>query len=220
MSTADHMSLSKRISIQWSDNEPVENTDTLVLTSPGRHYVDIRLVKGSAQDIEWAFCGRTTSNGATTTYTHEIDSSGQSIDDSGHFEQMPTDDIKETGSMVNPESGVIEGYCEIWRRMDPRHAKLMPRGNKDLSNITYQVLEKWKGDTLVGKIVRVGSWIQGIRKDPDINYLRGYYAIPGTEATFVASRGTFNPQLLSNKIYPLQTPLAEGWTVQESSAKK
>ena len=48
------MSVSVREYIRWlPDGPPTENTDTLVLTSPGRRFVDIRMLlrKGDASAV-------------------------------------------------------------------------------------------------------------------------------------------------------------------------
>jgi hypothetical protein len=50
---------STRISIQWADQPPAEETDTLVLTFP-RHYLDLRVYRsGHPQEgtIQWAQAG-------------------------------------------------------------------------------------------------------------------------------------------------------------------
>lgn len=215
------MSLTKRVSIQWSDQKPSENTDTLVLTSPGKHYVDIRLRKNSTQEIEWAFCGQTKTSGQTTVYTHDIDSKGQSCEDSGHFEQLSSGDLKETGSMFNSATQRVEPYIEVWRRTDPESSELVPRGNKVLSNVVFQVLEKKKGQDLVGKIVRVGKWIQGVEKDgSNFKFFRGCYEDGHEAATILASYGLFNEQLFNIMVHPPMTTLTGSWVVQQSSAQQ
>ncbi|KAK7753478.1 hypothetical protein SLS62_004553 [Diatrype stigma] len=87
-------SISIREYIRWLPSPPSENTSTLVLTSPGRRYVDIRMLLpppgtkttnegGSADEsdetIEWAFAGTSSSeiraNGIKhSTWRHFVDS--------------------------------------------------------------------------------------------------------------------------------------------------
>ncbi|KAJ9129642.1 hypothetical protein NKR19_g10267, partial [Coniochaeta hoffmannii] len=71
--------VSIRTSIQWKPDPPSEPTSTLVLTSPGRHFVDVRILLPldsslplSPEKLDWAFAGTSTStplppSSATTT---------------------------------------------------------------------------------------------------------------------------------------------------------
>jgi len=51
------MSLSTRISIAWPpDIPPSENTDTLVLSFPSSHFIDLRPLK-SSNGLDWGMAG-------------------------------------------------------------------------------------------------------------------------------------------------------------------
>ena len=51
------MSLSTRISISWPPNIPAkEPTETLVLTFPSNHFIDLRPLK-SSNDLDWGMAG-------------------------------------------------------------------------------------------------------------------------------------------------------------------
>ncbi|EMR68604.1 hypothetical protein UCREL1_4382 [Eutypa lata UCREL1] len=72
-------SISIREYIRWLPDPPSENTSTLVLTSPGRRFVDIRMLKtakgggGGGEkeetEIEWAFAGTSSSSEETRAET-------------------------------------------------------------------------------------------------------------------------------------------------------
>lgn len=148
------MGATRRISIAWKGAEPSEPTDTMVLTSLDKHYVDIRLDKETG-NLEWGFCGRAQSTGSVTAYSHEFDSRGYTDSDQGNFTVLSNGDLKEDGEMLNPATGAIEPYIEIWRPLDA--------GPGDI-----RVLQSSHG-----KIVRVGRWLQAIWLEGEsIKYVR------------------------------------------------
>jgi hypothetical protein len=179
------MSLSKRVGLQWEDGDLQEHTNTYVVTSLEKHFVDIRLHKpGSSHELpfEWAFCGvahpveqGSRPNLSIVTYTHDIDSRYIAArvanqenpeqylsPDTGRFKPADENGIeRETGQMLNPTSGRIENYVELWQHMDPLSGEpINPHRGSDEFEIT--VLATVPGQGFKGKIVRVGNFIQGI----------------------------------------------------------
>lgn len=124
------MSISTRVSIAWPPEfPPEETTDTLVLSFPSGYFIDLRFVRNASQEtLEWGFAGRMETSGNTTTFIHMIDSrvpqDPLSVQDSGQFEILPNGDERETGEMLNPVTGRMMAYEEIWR-------KLAASGSKD-----------------------------------------------------------------------------------------
>lgn len=170
------MSLTTRVSIQWGDNPPEEPTDTLVITSLEKHYVDIRALAKSTNvasqkefPFDWAFCGQVVEGEDNQfTYTHDIDSrclqgTGKPDEvDSGNVEILPNGDEKETGQMFNPDSGRVEQFVEVWRPLDSNKSTRTPQPKNLASDITVIVVATVDGQNANGKLVRVGNWMQGI----------------------------------------------------------
>ncbi|KAF3903548.1 hypothetical protein AA313_de0201969 [Arthrobotrys entomopaga] len=135
------MSISTRISIAWGPSfTHSEPTDTLVLSGK-THFVDQRLLKPdnntpTPPTVSWAFAGTNTSqpilntlNHRKSVWTHLVSSvpfaKGERPKDEGILRPHPDhpDDPEvwlETGSMVNPETGVVTEYEEVWRDREPR----------------------------------------------------------------------------------------------------
>ncbi|KAI5812478.1 hypothetical protein BZA77DRAFT_286322 [Pyronema omphalodes] len=149
------MSISHRISIRWLPTPASEPHSVLVLTSPERRYVDLRLTlspSGNTESLYWGFAGQSfypTPNSGR--WEHFIDSrSDEPGCDEGSLEVLKNGDVLEKGRMVDfeePEKGVRE-YEEVWRD---------------------EVLDKDKRvaivlDTQDGRMVRVGGWVQAVLK--------------------------------------------------------
>lgn len=128
--------------IQGND-DPEENTSTLVLTSPSGLFVDLRIVADCMPDadpenfstnttiqqrtqnlgaIDWAFAGRSLRQPARpdgvmqACWIHWVDSrtvDALSVHDSGLCRPLPNGDELEWGEMQDP-TGVMRPYEEIW----------------------------------------------------------------------------------------------------------
>ncbi|KAK0216042.1 hypothetical protein IW262DRAFT_1276706 [Armillaria fumosa] len=112
-------SISYRDSIRWLPDEASEPSDTVVLSSPKSNvFVDVRFIKGT-KDLDWAFAGyRSVLGPNATQFVHLIDSrtlDALSVDDRGTNSALPDGRTLETGEMVNPATGNITAYEEIWR---------------------------------------------------------------------------------------------------------
>ncbi|KAK6519184.1 hypothetical protein TWF281_003873 [Arthrobotrys megalospora] len=128
------MSISLRLGIAWApDFKTSEPTDTLVLTG-NTYFVDQRLfpqLTPSPSPVSWAFAGTRSSQpvpnkpGYTKcSWTHLVSSVPFSKDEKptdegilGPHPTWPDNPIfaLETGSMVNPDTGVMTEYKEYWQ---------------------------------------------------------------------------------------------------------
>lgn len=134
--------------MQWLPEPESEPTSTYVMTSPGLHFVDIRILNSSypidsthsqklyEEVFDWVLTG--TEQEVTGTneikFVLEIDSlevgeakkankplsECRRPTDLGFFHSIPnSEDRKETGNMLNPSTGKKQDYVEVWRSLDP-----------------------------------------------------------------------------------------------------
>lgn len=121
-------SVSRRISLRFTPHPPTsEPTSTLVLNGGGKTnlFTDFRPYVEDPTSCEWAFAGekRYLADGKCQ-WTHVVDSrhpeairdgAQPEIADVGHCQLLPNGDELETGAMLNPASGHVEPYEEVWR---------------------------------------------------------------------------------------------------------
>ncbi|EME76932.1 uncharacterized protein MYCFIDRAFT_111364, partial [Pseudocercospora fijiensis CIRAD86] len=183
---------SKRQWIRWESDhhppsQPHEPTNTLVLTSPGSRFVDIRILNSGHSDpeipqlardaailpsshLDWAFAGTSTSEilptgGTKSTWTHFVDSRHpdvSKVSDSALMFPQPNGQglTLESGSMLNVSTNQIEKYEEMWLEIPPRTTN---KSNKTAENVEVVVLELWDDEAGTrGMVVRVGSFCQGV----------------------------------------------------------
>ncbi|KAK1706339.1 hypothetical protein BDP67DRAFT_476512 [Colletotrichum lupini] len=135
-------SISFREHIRWIPDEASEPTSTIVLTSPQRRFVDLRILKQTptvdgVQDthgierLEWGIAGtsssstRTDDQGAEVRHSrweHWIDSrttEPENAADEGDMYEQPDGLTLEKGRMVNPATGAETDYEELWRDVEP-----------------------------------------------------------------------------------------------------
>lgn len=129
--------------IRWGTDPPSEPTSTLVLTSPNRYFVDIRVLKTALarsrdkyidephslerEHLDWAIGGTSASTQRTrpdgsrvshSVFTHWVDSRTthpENATDEGDMLPQPDGTTLETGRMLNPVTGVESDYEELWR---------------------------------------------------------------------------------------------------------
>ncbi|KAJ7058269.1 hypothetical protein C8F01DRAFT_991326 [Mycena amicta] len=125
--------ISFRQSIRWLPDVASEPTQTIVLTGLKTGvFLDVRFEKETGK-LDWAFAGyRTTERPNVTKFQHCIDSRtavscirllflltrGQTpldVVDIGHNQPLPDGCTLEAGEMVNPATGILTRYEEIWR---------------------------------------------------------------------------------------------------------
>ncbi|KAM0324879.1 hypothetical protein ACHAQA_007845 [Verticillium albo-atrum] len=171
-------SISIREGIRWLPAEMSEPTSTVVLTSPERRFVDIRVLYPAgatpAEDIapierlDWAIAGTSSSTprggpGETHgVWRHWIDSrttATEDLADEGDMAPMDAERTLETGRMVNPDTGIDTPYEEVWR--DPSVSGVEGRKAK------CYVLVWDEGPAARGMVIKLGRWCQGIIRDGD-----------------------------------------------------
>ncbi|KAI1168580.1 hypothetical protein F5B18DRAFT_646367 [Nemania serpens] len=124
------MSISIRDSIRWSPDAASEPTSTVVLTSSGHRFVDIRILKDAGADgssaaagsLDWAFAGTSSSeirDGGRrhSTWRHVVDSrtrAPETVVDEGDIFPQEDGRTLETGRMANPATGKLTDYEEVW----------------------------------------------------------------------------------------------------------
>lgn len=177
-------------SIHLPDKNPLnlpshqfEPTSTLVLASPKRTFVDIRLYKpfrkdspsalpnqGEPHRLEWAFAGHSTSiplpdrddyeDLSHSTWTHWVDSrfpvaSTDIPVDEGDMYPITTDLTLEHGHAFHPALNAVKSHEEMWRDVD---AISTSSGSKVC--IVLRVHDDAAG--VRGVVIRVGQFCQGI----------------------------------------------------------
>ncbi|KAI1331070.1 hypothetical protein F5Y16DRAFT_360452 [Xylariaceae sp. FL0255] len=120
--------------IRWLPDAESEPTSTMVLTSPERRFVDIRILNHdlmqarnpkSLSNLDWAFAGISSSttqpNGTThCKWQHVVDSRTRYnpesivVDEGVIHAPRPDGKSLETGSMINPATGIMTDYEELW----------------------------------------------------------------------------------------------------------
>ncbi|KZT26113.1 hypothetical protein NEOLEDRAFT_1047798, partial [Neolentinus lepideus HHB14362 ss-1] len=106
--------VSTRLHIRFPPAPAYEDTDTLVLTFH-TYYLDLR-VQRTSPGLSWAFAGTLTHPEPNRTiWEHRIDSRAFRGVDAGVSTALDNGDTLEVGEMVNPATGMVEGYEEVWR---------------------------------------------------------------------------------------------------------
>lgn len=194
--------ISTRESIQWLPDEAGERSITVVLSSPGSRFVDLRPIipsivtpEESEFPFEWAFAGYEKGlkdDYSIMEFTHDFfDSSyiykyqlfnkGLSNEkpllkdiaaDIGYFETIGIGKRRETGKMANSANGdKITDYIEIWQSLNP--IKFTPserailhedtdEGTTEYGCYVYDIVGDNNKELYEGRVIRVGSWIQGL----------------------------------------------------------
>ncbi|KAI9833186.1 MAG: hypothetical protein M1819_003809 [Sarea resinae] len=177
-------SISIRRHIRWVPDKASEPTSTLVLTSSTSHFVDVRIFKptsdeepelpnqgGPLERLQWAFAGRSHTDKATkgdgdgddapphAIWEHWVDSNSDSpAADEGDLWTQPNGETLEKGRMVNPDTGRLTDYEELWADAAIQRTGLDPK-----RGCVVLRLEDRKNRAR-GMVIRVGGWCQGIYK--------------------------------------------------------
>lgn len=180
--------------MQWLPDKADEITNTMVFTSPSDHFVDVRIFqknypfigdstnpKKFEEVFEWAMTGVEKPIVGTNKieFVHEINSHCvlKAVEKGVPLEECPSDpdvgaffpiagseDRKETGSMLNPTTGKVGEYVEIWRSLDPNQTRPDSEAREteaDVESAVYQPVTSG----FSGKLIRLGNWVQGILYD-------------------------------------------------------
>lgn len=178
-------SISIRKFIRWLPDEASEPTSTIVVTSPERRFVDIRILHqaadtGQAKETEplpldrldWAIAGTSSSwmrddgQGGQVNrgqWRHWIDSrttKPEDATDEGDNYPQPDGTTLEKGAMVNPDTGLETDYEEVWIDEEPK-----PVGNS--STVRFIVMQVEQPE-LRGSVVRVGHRCQAFLRKRDM----------------------------------------------------
>lgn len=205
------MSMSTRISWQWVPEESEEKSNTLTLTTPNNHFVDIRILKDQYpfakqekypffdKAFQWAMCGIEHPIEGTSKIEFKCEVNSVDIIDSilnkkplddcivppdiGDFSEIEgSDDRRETGQLIHPDTGLSTDYVEIWRSLDPlKHSPTTEvREPKEANeSLNYFVLET-ELSQFKGKLIRIGNWLQAVVYDKHnehipLNMTRNYF---------------------------------------------
>ncbi|KAK4460560.1 protein HRI1 [Cladorrhinum samala] len=210
--------ISIRESIRWLPDPASEPTSTVVLTSPQRRYVDIRILKPRNEDynpaiiplsrLDWAIAGTSSSSDGQTDsatgekyshceWRHWIDSRTLDVTnatDEGDNYSVPGDPslTLEKGRMLNPATGVVTDYEEVWRSEEIKAAApsrdddpALLRGDDREPDPPLCVVMEHHGDESDGKvrrgmIIRLGRYCQTfLRKGTDVFVERNEWAFEG-----------------------------------------
>ncbi|KAI1486128.1 hypothetical protein F5X96DRAFT_656655 [Biscogniauxia mediterranea] len=183
-------SISIRESIRWLPDPASEPTSTVVLTSPGRRFVDIRILRpepGTAEasedflgevppsGLDWAFAGYSQSemrgDGARhCVWRHFVDSRSAVADgvaDEGDMFPRGDGRALETGRMVNPATGRETDYEEVWADVEPRStAEGSSSSSKPLVRcVVLELKNDERGER--GMVVCLGGYCQGVVRKGD-----------------------------------------------------
>ncbi|KAJ7145997.1 hypothetical protein C8R44DRAFT_756301 [Mycena epipterygia] len=167
-------SISFRQSIRWLPDEASEPTQTIVLTAlESGAFLDVRFDKENGK-LDWAFAGYRSSVGPNSTkFTHHIDSrtlNPLDVVDLGTNTPLPDGTTLEVGEMVNPVTGMVTGYEEVWRDEESTTALF-------LRSVTSSVWRASVGDTWQLGLGRSGgefwAW-QAARNGPGEAWRRRY----------------------------------------------
>ncbi|KAH9900443.1 hypothetical protein F4778DRAFT_738967 [Xylariomycetidae sp. FL2044] len=188
-------SISIRESIRWIPEPASEPTSTIVLTSPGRRFVDLRILPAAEDDetnterevglplsrLDWAIAGYSRSesrNGVThSTWEHFVDSRStrpEELTDEGDMFPQGHGRTLEKGRMVNPATGRETDYEEVWLDVDPSPVPEIYEGNLVFSLrepkprcVVLQLQCDERGER--GMVVRLGEYCQGfVRRGDEI----------------------------------------------------
>lgn len=168
---------STRISIQWDEDEEMENTSTWILAASNHLFVDARIDLKTGIP-EWLMTGEEVELPAreghefSIQFKHELDSMNANPDESediADFNTLPSGDRLETGVMLNPASGKMSPYKEVWRTLDP--VKSTPANltryekgadQKPIKSTVWNLSSSANGAS--GRFITIGNFSQGIVK--------------------------------------------------------
>ena len=174
--------ISVRRHIRWPPAPPSEPTSTVVLTSPSRHFVDVRILAPTGpregggdldRRLDWAFAGTSTSRPGQepgtrhAVWKHWVDSNTaepEMVRDEAFVRENcgPGGSELETGRMVNPETGIEAEYEEAWSSLEPL-AELGSKGRPIC--VVLRTRDDERG--VRGMVIRLGQFCQGILRDGD-----------------------------------------------------
>ncbi|WVW83614.1 hypothetical protein I302_105635 [Kwoniella bestiolae CBS 10118] len=206
---------STRVSIAWSGADPIEDTDTLVLTIDG-YSLDLRVFVSGPDEgkIDWSTVAHvgevegSTKENPILKWDHIIDSRPPTdMPDQGKFETLPNGDVIEIGIMHNPKTNLYEDYVETWRRM------------KLPSSSPYVVLESQE-EGVQAYLGRVGEHALGLAKSKDEEYCAWRDRLESGEWKRICEFGSAVEKLLPRLPSDLPVEWSKGETVHLNGDSK
>ncbi|KAI6781457.1 uncharacterized protein J7T54_001419 [Emericellopsis cladophorae] len=201
------MSISLREYIRWLPDDATEPTSTIVVTSPGSHFVDIRALRPASaptdwpspsaetvqltpDQLDWAIAGTSSyeraGNHTRGRWAHWIDSRTTDTDgvaDEGDNHTQPDGTTLEKGVMLNPATGKETEYEELWRDV-----QVLPLSGDKIRSVVVQMD---KGNDTRGSVVLAGQYCQGLlRKAGAISVERWQFGQCGWEKVLGMGTGS------------------------------
>ncbi|KAJ7584353.1 hypothetical protein C8J56DRAFT_150322 [Mycena floridula] len=176
--------ISFRKSIRWLPEEATEPTQTVVLTGAKTGaFIDVRFFKES-RELDWAFSGYRLNEGSNgTRFLHELDSrivDAASVDDHGTNMVLPNRTTLEKGEMVNPATGVMTRYEEIWRDQHEESILII----RDLEESSwYARAGRWQ--LAIGRSISGDFWAWQACKEGQDDKWTVQHSTDGAEAQFL-----------------------------------
>ncbi|KAK0645732.1 hypothetical protein B0T16DRAFT_328245 [Cercophora newfieldiana] len=178
--------ISIRKHIRWLPDEASEPTSTIVLTSPERRFVDLRILLDQKPSpdgtlplsaLEWAIAGTSSSkiiqhsedgDISHSQWKHWIDSRTPNTDnvaDEGDMYPQPDGSTLEKGHMVNPATGLDTEYEEVWVSEEIQAVPAFTSGG-ELADVRVCVVLEMRRDEegRRGMVVRLGQYCQGFAR--------------------------------------------------------
>lgn len=159
--------ISIREYIRWPPAPAREPTSTVVLTSPERRFVDVRIIPddgpGLSGSLDWAIAGTSSRSGPdggrqSAVWNHWVDSRTTGpMRDEAEVEPREDGAEREWGRMLNPETGLEAEYEEVWRSEE-----LVGAAG---GCVVLQTEDGAKGER--GVVLRLGQYCQGILRVGD-----------------------------------------------------
>jgi hypothetical protein len=116
-------------------------------------------------------------------WSHEIDSRADSPDkDEGDLVPQCDGSVLEVGRMINPATGEMTGYEEVWEDLE---VEITGEDNRRIS-IVIAITDDVRG--IKGKIIRVGQWCQGISKVGTVTHVERWHWVAKRPDT-ITSKG-------------------------------
>lgn len=168
---------------------PFEPTNTLVLTSPGKTFVDLRYLKpveagesalpnaGETARLEWGFAGTSESTRVAqahpkfgayghSVWTHWVDSRvriGEEIPgDEGDMYEVGEGLCLEHGHAFHPHLGRVAGHEELWRDVPVASTSASEKMDEEGRKVCVLLRCEDKEQGVRGVLIRVGRYCQGI----------------------------------------------------------
>jgi len=221
-------SISVRTSIRFLPDAPSEPTSTLVLTSPGRHFVDVRFLLPpdgqplgrcvSIHGLDWAFAGTSASKPlrdgrSHAVWRHWVDSrhvDAKSVVDEGDMVHLSDAVTLETGRMVNPATGLEGDYEEVWRELEP--LTVTSSGSDSARCVVLRLDDE--AALAKGMLVLLGQFCQGVLRVGGELAVERWELVDGVWAKSVA---VCSRPVLSNHMIPRISGLSLGDTVEDGN---